>query len=293
MSKNIPEDLLESWLLQVPSAELAPTPTQRLLRSRPFGQEHSCADRGIPAIPFHFPTGPGVFEQVTPLSWSSFPDFFLRRKKKKKEFPRDPAIKVNRIVRSFNMSYVNIAAIYRNPVIPTGHYFVKLTKLFEQDKEQARPLIQVVFRIPDIYGRLSGVEVACNIHPSPQADPIFDAFLESFAFGKNGKPGRQYARVLIKPTSYKNTDYSAITFIRQRQADIQRSLQLERIDRRAAAAAEERARKQAEKEAYESVHGKRGRGRPRKATGTEGGADRGWCCGNAGDRRLTSLVSHS
>ncbi len=171
---------------------------------------------------------------------------------------------------------IDISAIYRNPLIPEYDYYVQLIEVRRGITDQGRPLLQVILQLADIYRQHSKAKLSVNIHNTPDADCIYEAFRESFAIGEDGKPGRRFALVRVRHCQYGQTDYAKVIFKRQKQMDLKYAARFEKMEQREEAAiaaeakkkAEIEAKKLAEKQAYEARFGKRGRGRPRLGDGT-------------------------
>jgi len=171
---------------------------------------------------------------------------------------------------------VNLGDIYSNKLIPEFDYYVMLVEVRKAHNGPGRPLMQVILRIAEAHGVYSGVKLSVNIHPTSNADCIYEAFRKSFEIGEDGKAGKRFARIRIKHTHYGITKYAKVIFQPQKRLDLAYAAKFEQMEKREEAVmaedakkkAEIAAKKQAEKEAYEARFGKRGRGRPRHGDGT-------------------------
>ena len=178
---------------------------------------------------------------------------------------------------------MRLSRLYQNEIMPAGFYYAKIVRLNTAYSGNGRPAVEVVVRISDMHGKHGGKELYCPIHSTPNADPIFEFFVGSFDLDENDLRNGigKYAKIAVKRCHHDGTDFSGVRFIRQNEAAYDEARDAKEIDEANAAAkaeeakkkAEERARKRMEKEAYERIYGKRGRGRPRKYRGFEGEPD--------------------
>ena len=110
--------------------------------------------------------------------------------------------------------------LYKNPLIPEGKCVVKIIKVTTEPGTR-RAFIEVVFAISGIYGKFAGIELYCPIHSTPDADPVYEAFMHSFGLTDDelaDAVGR-YAKVYVKPVKYKSTSYTGVRFCAQSNRD--------------------------------------------------------------------------
>jgi len=159
--------------------------------------------------------------------------------------------------------------LYQNPPMPQARYFVRIVEL-RTEPANRRPFIELVLRVSDHHGGYGGTLLYCPIHNSEKADRLCEAFLNCFDLDENelDKAKDRYARLVVEKREYKGTTYSGVRFVTQRGCDYAEAATARKADKARAAREEEKAAEKAKKKAlkqkWEALHGKRGRGRPRK-----------------------------
>jgi len=124
---------------------------------------------------------------------------------------------------------MNLKRIYRNSQdVPEGRYFAYIV-----DRRSARinehTVHQVRFRIAASHQDYAGIELWSNLHLTEAGMAVFDRFKDSFRIDEldTDEVEGRHAKILIKHTSHKGTEYSEVRFLEQSDADLERSEELE------------------------------------------------------------------
>ena len=127
---------------------------------------------------------------------------------------------------------VDLSCIYRNPIIPHGYYYTKITAVHTQPKPRSRPLIEVTLRIGPIHKKYSGTSLSSLIHPTESAIYYFVNWANTFRV-----QGDQYDQAIgrwgcieVRPTSRGKTKYSEVKYVYQPRDVFMIAMKLERMD---------------------------------------------------------------